>query len=376
MKHGVSHFTDQVLEQGLATLVARGCTHTAELIAYMGEVDARKLFRAAAHSSMFSYCVSVLHFSEQATYKRIRVARMARRFPEIYGALAANRVHLSGHALLKPYMTRRNVDELLASVTHKSYREIKKLLAERYPQEDVKTMVRALPGARTPAAQPSVEPVQLSAGTVALSIAEGERVSKTSSVLRTEERRTEGELSVRTVELPAKPARVEPLAPKRYALQLTMSQEMHDKLRRAQALLSHALPSRDVAAVLERALDTLIAKLDKAKFATTDKPRAPKATASANPRYIPAHVKRAVHERDGDQCTFVSEVGHRCPERHFLEFDHADPVSRGGEATADRMRLRCRAHNQCEAEKVFGVPFMQRKLRESGEQRGEDRAAP
>jgi hypothetical protein len=35
-----------------------------------------------------------------------------------------------------------------------------------------------------------------------------------------------------------------------------------------------------------------------------------------------------------------------------------DPVARGGEATADRMRLRCRAHNQFEAERTFGTEFM------------------
>ncbi len=368
MKNSLSHLTHQVVLQGLVTLVARGCTHTAELIAYIGEVDARKLFLPAGHPSMFSYCVNVLHFSEQAAYKRIRVARMARRFPAIFDALAEGRVHLSGLFLLKAFMTRRNADELLAAVTHKSCREIEKVLAERYPQADVPTRVRALPKARGVAWPPIVETSaitpadtsgQLSVRTVAASLAKGER---STSILRTAE-------VTQNVEPPAKPAKVAPLAPKRYALQLTMSQEMHDKLRHAQALLSHALPSGDVAAVLERALDEFIAKLEKAKYAAAEKPRAIKANTSANPRQIPAHVKREVRERDGFQCTFVSESGQRCPERHFLEFDHIDPVSRGGKATAERMRLRCRAHNQYEAEQSFGHAFMQRKLYEAREGR-------
>ncbi len=148
-----------------------------------------------------------------------------------------------------------------------------------------------------------------------------------------------------------------------------MSQETHDKLHHAQALLSHALPSGDFAQVLERALDALITTQEKTKFAATDKPR--RIRASVNPRTIPAHVKRAVRERDGFQCTFVSEAGHRCEERKFLEFDHIDPVSRGGEATAERMRLLCRAHNQYEAERVFGIPFIQRKLTEARATRAE-----
>jgi len=41
-----------------------------------------------------------------------------------------------------------------------------------------------------------------------------------------------------------------------------------------------------------------------------------------------------------------------------LEFDHVDPVARGGEATVEGIRLRCRAHNQYEAERMFGAGFM------------------
>jgi hypothetical protein len=68
-----------------------------------------------------------------------------------------------------------------------------------------------------------------------------------------------------------------------------------------------------------------------------------------------------VWERDGGRCTFVGERGHRCGARARLEFDHADPVARGGRAIAERMRLLCRAHNQFEAERVFGKAFMRRK---------------
>ena len=46
-------------------------------------------------------------------------------------------------------------------------------------------------------------------------------------------------------------------------------------------------------------------------------------------------------------------------------FDHADSVARGGQATLDRIRLPCRAHNQYEAERVSGVPFMNHKRKEA-----------
>jgi hypothetical protein len=79
---------------------------------------------------------------------------------------------------------------------------------------------------------------------------------------------------------------------------------------------------------------------------------------------VPAQVRRAVWDRDQGRCTFVSAKGTRCKARRFLEFDHVDPVARGGQATVDRMRLRCRAHNQYEAERAFGAGFMNRKRHE------------
>ena len=75
--------------------------------------------------------------------------------------------------------------------------------------------------------------------------------------------------------------------------------------------------------------------------------------------------KRAVCARDGGRCTFVSEAGERCPAVKLLQFDHIDEVARGGQATTDRMRLRCRAHNQYEAERTYGTEFMQHKREEA-----------
>jgi len=61
----------------------------------------------------------------------------------------------------------------------------------------------------------------------------------------------------------------------------------------------------------------------------------------------------------------VSETGRRCPARKPLEFDHVLEVARGGEATVADIRLRCRAHNQYQAERTFGAGFMQRKRDEA-----------
>jgi hypothetical protein len=82
-----------------------------------------------------------------------------------------------------------------------------------------------------------------------------------------------------------------------------------------------------------------------------------------NSRYIPRAIVREVHERDAGQCTFVSSDGRRCSEREFLEFHHHDiPYAKGGEATAENIRLACRAFNALFAERDFGRTFMRSKL--------------
>src|SRR5438876_12039505 len=97
----------------------------------------------------------------------------------------------------------------------------------------------------------------------------------------------------------------------------------------------------------------------------TARPRPGGRRSGLNPRHIPAHVKRAVWERDRGQCTFVGDTGRRGESRKFLEYDHVDPVARGGQATVQGLRLRCRGHNQLEAERTFGAGFMSAKREEA-----------
>jgi 5-methylcytosine-specific restriction endonuclease McrA len=154
-------------------------------------------------------------------------------------------------------------------------------------------------------------------------------------------------------------ARVTPLSSRSYALQATIDPETQDYLRRALELLGRS--SGDVAEVLKLALKELVTRLEKRKFAATDRPRAPRPATATNPRSIPAHIRRAVWKRDKGQCTFESESGHRCPARTGLQFDHVLEVARGGDASVLNLRLRCHAHNQLEAERTLGSEFMRHK---------------
>jgi len=158
---------------------------------------------------------------------------------------------------------------------------------------------------------------------------------------------------------PAPRAAVTPLSPDRYKLSLTIGGDTLEKLRLAKDMLGHAIPGGDDAAVLDRALTALLADLARKKFAETPKPRPTHGnkTTSGNKtrtRHIPAAVKRVVWVRDLGRCAFISATGHRCNERRFVEFHHLDPAALGGEASVDKIELRCRRHNDYEGRLYFG----------------------
>jgi hypothetical protein len=294
---------------------------------------------------MFAYCVHELRLSEDSALKRIQAARTARRYPAIFDALAEGKLHLSAVVLLAPYLNTANADSLLAAATYKSKAEVEQLLAERFPGSESLALMEALPRAPMPCGRRSdAEPAE---------------ADSTKCVTESSCQHAPGHVGT-----PTPRSRVAPIAPERFVLQVSIGQSTRDKLRYAQELLSHEIPSGEIGEVLDRALDALVARLEKRKFAATGRPRAnPKPTQST--RHIPAHVKRAVWKRDGGRCTFVAENGRRCPARRLLEFDHEDTVARGGRATVDGMRLRCHAHNQLEAERVFGTDFMRGKREEA-----------
>ncbi len=339
-RYSLTHLPDQPLLVELKSLVAQDRATTALLIAHLGEVDARRLYAPAGYPSLFAWCLEELHFSEESACRRIRTARVARQYPAVFDMLADGRLHMTAVDLLAPHLTPDNATDLLAGAAHKSRAGIELMLARRFPQPDLPTLI-------TPLVATGCD-LQLSPGTVA-SLPHPTTNAAPANIFP----------SPATVM-----HKVAPLAPERFALQCTVDRSTYEKLKHAQELLGHAVPSGDLAQVLDRALDALIARLEQQKFARTERPRACRRSDDA--RHIPASVKRAVWERDGGQCTFVGDSGHRCESRTRLEFDHVEPVARGGHPTVKGLRLRCRVHNQIEAERAFGRDFMNAKRRTGG----------
>jgi 5-methylcytosine-specific restriction endonuclease McrA len=327
---------------------------TADLIASLAELDARRLYLGAGCSSLFTYCTQVLHLSEHAAYGRIEAARAARRFPLILARLAEGAVTLTTVCLLASVLTDDNHARLLEAARHKRKRDVELLVAEARPQPAVPSAIRRQP---RPARDESVPPTGAAGSDVGLpGIAGGGDELPTARNVASPPAPQAAALP------PPRPAIVQPLAPERYRVQFTMSREMHDTFRRVQELMRHRVPDGDPAVIFDRALTLLRDHLERQKCAAAAKPRddreQPNATGrSARTRHVPAAVRREVWARDEGRCAFVGTHG-RCTERGFLEFHHVEPFAAGGETTAGNLQLRCRSHNVHEARLYFEPSVM------------------
>jgi len=129
-------------------LVDKDRRDTATMLAYIAEIDRRKLYLEHAFPSMFAFCTSRFRMSEAIAAKRIRAGRAADAFPCIFRMIACGELHLSGVHQLAGHLTEDNHKKVLQRAKHRSMREIERLIAEISPKPDVPASIRALPARR------------------------------------------------------------------------------------------------------------------------------------------------------------------------------------------------------------------------------------
>jgi hypothetical protein len=358
---------------------------TAELVAHLAALDLRpSLYAARGYGSLFAYCTKVLHLSEDAACNRIDAARACRDFPIILELLASGSLTLTSVRMLRRHLTAENHEAVLARAANQKKEQIEALVAELAPAPDVVSCVRRL---RVPRSMPGL-PLEASKPAAACLMETGAPGIPPSDSAGAARRPP---ILAGLHPTPTRPI-VRALAPERYRVQFTIGQEAYEKLRRVQALLRREIPSGDAGVIFECFIDVLLEKVERDKLGTRGKAkasaRARRRSADAGPpaegayenrirsgtdraasidivnravqrkglsRHIPNTVRRAVWFRDKAQCAFVADSGHRCTERTFLELHHIHPYALKGPATIENISLRCRRHNQYEAELVFGA---------------------
>jgi hypothetical protein len=430
----VKPLTDDELVLHVRDCIREDRRVSAQLLAHLGEIEARGLHRDLGYESMFEYAVRALHMSDSEAGLRLHAARFARKFPASLEMLSRGELHLTAMKLLAPVLTPENA-ELLNLSCLKTKQEIQLLIAKHCPQPDVPDMLRRLPTSRsanatrpgaftrlgdgenatphlptllsddrpaasaaTTATEANRAGVQMvlssSSGPDALPGCPGQSQSEPSQPATSAPTclaRSDVDRGAETSERPLLGSPVThasnrepalPISEGRYKIRFTASQRVRDLLQEAQDLFRNQLPNGDIEVLFERALTLLVSERKKQLYAQTDKPRRSSdatatatATSKPNSRHIPNAVKRRVYVRDKGQCRFVSPTGERCCARSRLEFHHIQAFGFGGPPTEKNIVLFCRAHNALMAERDYSCEHIQRCIQASQTARTQGSAA-
>jgi hypothetical protein len=387
-----AELSDAELLAATRSLAGRSNQLLAALLAHLGEVEARGIHRTRACSSLYTYCIYELRFSEDEAFRRVTAARLVRRFPALWDVIAAGELHLTGLLMLGPHLTEQNLREVLLRAKHRTKKEIARLVRQLDPVPDVPPRIEPLgpaPARVVPSAPTwdefvaSLRPVR--------ELAPGERPRDWTANANDVEAEAAPLAEPEALTLPARAHLPPLLSPERYRVQFTAGEEYVALVEEARALLSHSAPRVTLDEIQLRAMRGLVAELKRQKYAVTSRPQKPRRAAStaaepvgagnssaeleagaeretgsakmseAEPqhprrrgRHIPASVRRAVFQRDEGRCTYADSSGRRRAETHGLELHHLRAFAQGGEHTEANLVLRCRPHNALAAEEDFG----------------------
>ena len=241
--------SDEELLTRLRGQLGKGNVWRAELIAYLVEIDERRLDRVHACSSMWDFCTRKLGMSEGEAHRRIAAARTVRRFPQVLGLIERGEIHLCALYALRKHLTSDNVDELLREAAGKSTREVERMVAARFPRPDVPASVEPV---APQASLPPLWPVSVATPSDAVPACS---------------------LSLAASLAPGPRPRVEPLSATRYRIEVTVSATTKETIDRIKDLMLHRNPTGALETILDASLPLLPAQLEKERLGKTPRPR-------------------------------------------------------------------------------------------------------
>jgi hypothetical protein len=298
--NSIAKLSDSDLITTLKTMVLEEREKTMLVLELLKEVDKRRLYADSGYSSLFDYCVSELGYPASSAYRRITSMRLLREIPELKEDILNGRQNLSS-----------------LSQAQKFFKTEEKLSGEKLSAEE-KSELEGM-------SSRECERELLRMSSVPVEIVNPEK-----------ERALNDELT---------------------ELKLVLDAELLEKLKRIQALRSHADPSLSYVELLKFMADDVLKRLDPIEKAKGKNPLPTSEIKSLQLTRvaIPAKTKRFVRIRDNGICQYKDPVtGKLCGSRYFLEIDHIQAVALGGGNEPDNLRLLCRSHNARAAVKIFG----------------------
>ncbi len=358
------------LDRSAEKLVRAEKRNLALLIAHLAEMSRRKGELEQGYKNLFEYWVKRLRLSEGSVARRLQVANVSRRFPQLLVALAENRISLTVAGLLAPHLREDNVEKLVSDCAGKTKREVEEYLVTLKPKPVFAPSIRRPPSRardrRTASSETDQPPLEApSCGDTHRQAADTHAASAEST------RESSSHKASRNV--------LEPACVDTFNFRFAANGEFKQKFERLAEVPGIENAQKNMAKVLEQALDIALDKKDPKRKrerrlakAAAGKSRPGKIStkedvpqggdAPAKSRYIPPDVRERVHERGEYQCMFRGPDGTRCSSRTGLEVEHERPFGIFRSHEERFLRLLCKRHNGFMAERVFGAEFIQGKI--------------
>src|SRR5690349_19489256 len=128
----LSTLSDSSLVQEIRSLVSEERRLGVQILRYLLEIDGRRIPLALGYSSLFTFCVQELKYTESQAYRRIQAMQALREVPQIEEKLQSGVLSLSSVSQVQSFCRKVDTPDklgILQSIEGKSKRETEKLLA-------------------------------------------------------------------------------------------------------------------------------------------------------------------------------------------------------------------------------------------------------
>ena len=120
-----------------------------EFLAYLAELDRRKLSLVLGFSSTFAFLTDHLGFTRSAAFRRITAARLVARFPIVSDCLADGRLCLTTLVELRDVLEEGRLGEILDRAAGRTEEQVRELVAALHPRPEPMDLLRRLPEPRS-----------------------------------------------------------------------------------------------------------------------------------------------------------------------------------------------------------------------------------
>lgn len=295
--------SDSTLVADLKNLVAKEREILTELLHYLSEVQARRLYLARGYSSLFAFMTNELCYSEAAAQRRIEAMRLIRDVPEVEEKLQKGELSLT-----------------VASQVGTFFRQETQRRREQ-----------------------KVEP-----------ITRDDKLSLLETLKGTSRRECERKLAEIAPETCIPKEKTRPINDEKTLIQFTAGKNLMNKLQKLKSLLSHQTKTGSLEELIDKLSDLALEKLDPERREQRRRQRVsqkrppptlppaeaqvfrPAAPQKKRFRHIPQPLRDQIWLRDHGQCQHRDpQTGKVCGSKQRLEIDHKYTYALGGEASAE-----------------------------------------